>query len=117
MWFHSCGSSLSADELYKVDKTALSEILNSEKRREASQPQETGGEVQSELKEQDSGEEQSAKEKSSLPEEEGEEEDSGKEEIGLEGILRACDGIQLPLDAMGEGSTTQAGDQVLFCTE
>ena len=108
--FSSCGSSLSADELYKVDKTALSEILNAEKRNQANQLQETGGEAQPELKEQDTDDEQSYKEKSSPPDNEEEEEGSGKEEVGLEEILRACDDIQVPLDAVGDGSGTQTGD-------
>ena len=108
--FSSCGSSLSADELYKVDKTALSEILNTEKRNQTSQSQEGGRETQPKLKEQDADDDQGCKENSSLLSEEGEEEGGGKEEIGLEEILRACDDVQLPLDAVGDSDAAQTGD-------
>ena len=109
--FSSCGSSLSADELYKVDKTALSEILNAESKNRASQLQETGREAQPEPKEPDPDDEQTSKENSPPLCEAGEEEVSGKEEIGLEEILRVCSSdTQLPLDITGDGSAVQTGD-------
>ena len=99
-----------------MDKTALSEILNAEKKSQASQSQENSEETRPEPKEPDADNKQSHKEDPSpLVEEEGEEEGSGKEEIGLEEILRACDDdVHLPLDAAGDGGSAAQTGEVTF---
>lgn len=81
---YSCGSVLSAEERYKIDKTAMAEAV-AEEEEEAMDEEQNGGGGKSK---NEGGEGEPAKER----EEEEEEEKSAA--IELEAILRSCDEIQ-----------------------
>ena len=74
---YSCGCSLSADELYKVDKTVLAEVISAERQKLHKDKKD---------KKEDKTREEGK---------ESEEKDIQDEElVELEQILRACDDIQ-----------------------
>ena len=94
MCMYSCGGVLSAEELYKIDKTAMAEVLAEEGSMEGGQEGRAKGRrgEEEEGLEGDSGSEQKG-----IPVEGGGEEEEEEEKavaLELEEILRSCDEIQ-----------------------
>ena len=87
---YSCGGVLSAEELYKIDKTAMAEVLAEEGSME-------GGAKGRRGEEEEGLEGDSDSEQKGIPVEGGGEEEEEEEKavaLELEEILRSCDEIQ-----------------------
>ena len=85
---YSCGSILSAEELYKIDKTAMAEVL-AKSERDEEELMKVGEEKEKEVEE--AGGDELAVETGGKSGEEGKERAAA---IELEEILRSCDEIQ-----------------------
>jgi len=95
-----CGCTITAEELYKIDKTAMAEVLAEERKREEKPsvcivpPEEEKGEEKA--GEEDGGEEEG--------------EDEAELSLELEEILKTCDAIQETTSHVG-GEATVGGEE------
>ena len=96
--YTSCGCTLTAEELYKVDKTAMADVLSEEQPREEKEGAESPTGVEGEGEGGGGG---------------GGEEEGEREEVvllELEEILKTCDQIQQKVGKEGVGEGVEPGE-------
>lgn len=118
LFFSSCGCTITAEELYKIDKTAMADVLAAERTREETQSKPSARAISPEGK----GEEEE-KEGTKEGEEETEERDE-ELSLELEEILKTCDAIQQTTTRVGgvdsdegeegEGEKGEAGEECVL---
>ena len=111
----SCGCTITAEELYKIDKTAMADVLAAERTREDTQSKPSARTTSPEGKRKEED-----KEETKEVEEEGDEELS----LELEEILKTCDAIQQTTSHVGgvgagegeegEGEKGEAGEECVL---
>ena len=109
MCMYSCGGVLSAEELYKIDKTAMAEVLAEEGSMEGGQEGRAKGRRGEEEEGSEGGSDSELKGVPEKGEEEEEEEEEKAAALELEAILRSCDEIQ---QKAGGKEWTAEGDEV-----